>query len=311
MPLGNATWPARGPGSVHASVLLRPRLDADAARRDAGVRLRADLLDPTLRREPPAAGRRRIGSGSRGSRRTTSTCRRPSGRARSARSRHASARRSAFAYRPGLVNVDRRVQAAGRLDGLVPRGRHRRSCVHGRRGRRSSTGEQLMAGAQLSRRERRARGGSARASRARRRPRRPARSRRSARSRACPPLGRPRLRSRSISASRLPSTRARSGRTTAAKMRRSSSEPSSTWTPLRRKICAASWTRSSALGVGREARVCAPARGRRSDAPRDPGAATRSPRSRAASPDAAARAAARARRAPSRSPPRRGRRAAA
>ena len=55
------------------------------------------------------------------------------------------------------------------------------------------------------------------------------------------------LRSRSISASRLSSTRARSGRTTAAKMRRSSSEPSSTWTPLRRKICAASCTRSSAL----------------------------------------------------------------
>jgi hypothetical protein len=38
----------------------------------------------------------------------------------------------------------------------------------------------------------------------------------------------------------------RSGRTTAAKILRSSSEPSSTWTPLRRKICAASWTRSSA-----------------------------------------------------------------
>ena len=53
-------------------------------------------------------------------------------------------------------------------------------------------------------------------------------------------------RSRSTSASRLPSTRGRSGRTTAAKMRRSSSEPSSTSTPLRRKICAASWTRSSA-----------------------------------------------------------------
>ena len=40
------------PGSVHASVLLRPWLDPDAARRDAGVRLRADLLDPTLRGEP-------------------------------------------------------------------------------------------------------------------------------------------------------------------------------------------------------------------------------------------------------------------
>ena len=42
-------------------------------------------------------------------------------------------------------------------------------------------------------------------------------------------------RSRSISAAALPFTGARSGRTTAAKMRRSSSEPSSTWTPLHRK----------------------------------------------------------------------------
>ena len=54
------------------------------------------------------------------------------------------------------------------------------------------------------------------------------------------------LRNRSRSASTSPFARARSGRTTASKIRRSSSEPSPTRTPLRRNICAASctWTRA-------------------------------------------------------------------
>ena len=96
------------------------------------------------------------------------------------------------------------------------------------------------------RRSPRARGGSARASRA---PRPTTSGGAFATKRSFASIASARatsLRRRSISASRLPSTFARLGRTTAAKIRRSSSEPSSTWTPLRRKICAASCTRSSA-----------------------------------------------------------------
>src|SRR5206468_678263 len=53
------------------------------------------------------------------------------------------------------------------------------------------------------------------------------------------------LRKRSISAAALPFAATRSGLTTASKIRCSSSS-SRTRTPLRRKIAAASWTRSSA-----------------------------------------------------------------
>ena len=133
--------------------------------------------------------------------------------------------------------------------------------------------------------------------------------RRSARSRASSRRARSRLRSRSRSASTLPFARWRSGFTTASKMRRSS--PSSS-TAARR--CAgtsppppARASSASAVGSRRPARATA----RRSAASRARAGSTRSPRSRAASPDAAASAAARARRARSRARRRRRRRGAA
>ena len=171
-------------------------------------------------------------------------------------------------------------------------------------------GERGHAGRPRSRAAR-ARAGSARASRARLDDVRRARSRRSARSRASP---RP-ARSPCAGARARPRRRrcpcARSGRTTAAKIRRSSSLPSSTRRRCGGRPAAASWTRSSAS--------CASACGlvglgpRRHDQRAQSGreGATRSPRSRAASAGAGARAAARAPRAPSHGSPRRRRTGAA
>ena len=140
---------------------------------------------------------------------------------------------------------------------------------------------------------------------------RPARSRRSARSRACPRPARSPCARRARSASTSPVSRRRSGRTTAAKIRRSSSLPSSIATPLRRNTWAASLTRSSAscasawvvVGLG-------PRRHDQRRSPRREGA-TRSPRSRAASAGAGAPASSRAPRAPSHGSSRRRRTGAA
>ena len=97
----------------------------------------------------------------------------------------------------------------------------------------------------VSRRAHRARAGTARASRARPRPPRPGRSRRSARSTSIPSERATSFRSRATSSSRLPFTGSLSGWTTMSKTR-FASPSSSTTTPLRRAMAAASRTRSSA-----------------------------------------------------------------
>ena len=112
----------------------------------------------------------------------------------------------------------------------------------------NSSGQGLSDSSQarlLSRRAHRARAGSAPASRARPRPPRAARSRRSARCRACPRSARPPCAAARSRRRGCRSAGSCSLRTTASKMRRSSSG-SSTTTPLRRAISAASRTRSSA-----------------------------------------------------------------
>ena len=153
-------------------------------------------------------------------------------------------------------DVDRRIRAL-RVSELVQQGLHAVEPEAVRRPGRergdpamSAPQPRLLRPASVSRsrhcRERRARAGTARASRAPPPRREPERCRRSRRLRACPRRGAISFCSRCTSAWTSPFAWTRSGRTTAAKIRVSSSEPSSTCTPLRRKICAASWTRSRA-----------------------------------------------------------------
>ena len=104
----------------------------------------------------------------------------------------------------------------------------------------------------------RARAGSARACRAPPRPPRASRSRRTSRSRASARRARPPCAAARSRPRRCRSTFARSGRTTASKIR-FSSPSSSTRTPLRRKIAAASCTRVERVEVARVGRRPPPA----------------------------------------------------